>query len=849
MLLNEIYAGIGDSIRQNTLQDSNLGHVLDLTRSDSKIVQKIGQVRSIIDPQQRQDAKSALLPYFVLNKFRGNIRKNENFEEALFLVADFDHVTPSSLLEEICSKLKLDERVVAFFRSPSYDGVKIIFSLSQPITNKEFFSKYYTEVITSISLEYGVKPDLSCKDPARAVFFSHDPDLFISEEPRPLQVILPKTSDGSLKGRPPKQETFSTSSRFMEMFGPAAPGDRTRQLTQFIGLCIDKGFSSDFTLAMAKTLNSKNTPPHLDSKVESMVKDMYARYTRNVLPFDIIDKGNQYFRFSFTEQETKEKLLTTFSIEPKELLRASEGDVLHCTVHSSKGSKYEDVLLETGDWTSENLNSAISHMDCTVIATDMEVKVLKMYIDNRIPVIKHGTKVVGMDESRTLWAVKNCNISKDGVLASMTTIPYDKGGDAFYNKVEYLFQDEETFLANARKFYDLILKINDPQAIVPFIGWNFIAPVRGVIMDYKEKFPVLFVPGSMGSGKTSTAKLFMKLHGYKSPDVQSADMRRFPMLKALSSTNGIPVFIDEFKQSDMTDFSTNDIHRYIRKSFDGGVEPKGHSDQTTTDYHLYAPWVLIGEWSIKTPAERERMIIPRFSSQIKHDVNMQAAFKELFENTELRGFMPKYIQFLLNQNIRKRYDDAESYCVKHFGGLSAAPRVLHNLVVMVVGINLFMDFGESLGFQKPEISLPAILNGQLAEITGTSTGQVESAMDQLMGELSAMSIRERRDTSGLATGNTREPWFEVIDHQGRAALAIRFSLALPMLKEFAKRTSSDIDILDASGYKRMMKPQEVKYFISANQPVRFAGRVYRCLVLDMEKMKSAGIDIEGFEQQ
>ena len=83
-------------------------------------------------------------------------------------------------------------------------------------------------------------------------------------------------------------------------------------------------------------------------------------------------------------------------------------------------------------------------------------------------------------------------------------------------------------------------------------------------------------------------------------------MRPFPMLKNLSSTNGIPQFYDEFKQSDMKDDAIESLLRYIREIYDGEMEQKGREDQTTIDYELLAPMAVMGEWNISQPAIRER---------------------------------------------------------------------------------------------------------------------------------------------------------------------------------------------------------------------------------------------------
>jgi hypothetical protein len=854
--LKNIYAGWNKSIQISSLLDTTLFEVIKSIQSDQSVLARINQVRSLTDPIQRQDAKKGLLPYFVLNHFTDNKRTNSNFISSQYIVADFDHI--SSQFDKVIEKLKTDPRVLLFFRSPSNDGVKIVFALDREISDSKLYSSFYKNTISSISQEYSVTPDLSCQDPARAIFYSHDPEPFINPNYVAL-TVAPNISSGRNISSNSKEETVpvanlnsKTIDGLMKLFTGGAPGERTHKMTQLIGMCMNKGMDELVTLEFIKLWNTKNDPPHTDEKLSSTVSDMFRRYKKKTpLPFDIFMRDDQYFRVNLTgsDEGPTEKALTTFIIEPTELLISPppDGDALQANILSRSGGKYEQVILESNDWTQKDLQDTIAHMDCTVHATDSEVRVLRDYIYNIIPVKKNGTKVVGLDKSETIWATKNLNITKDGPLLPMEIIPYDKGADAFFNKIEYPPLTDNAYGEMVRTFYDNILEINDSQAIVPFIAWNFVAPVRSIIMKYKKRFPILFVPGTMGSGKTSTAQLFMKLHGYSNPVVNSADMRRFPMLKALSSTNGVPIFIDEFKKSDMTDFNANDIHRYIRKSSDGGVEPKGHSDQTTTDYHLSAPWVLIGEWSINNPAEKERMVIPRFSSTIKIDKRMQESFQILDQLDALQGFMPRYIEFLLKQNIRKRYDDALHYITGHFGNMPVAPRVTHNLAIVVLGANLFSDYAIHCGLTKPDLNLPAIINGQLGEVTGNTTGQVESAMDQLVSELSKLAARQRYDSSGVSSGTSRDPWYTITELDGQAVLAFRFSIALPMVREFARKTHSDISLLDEAGYKRMMHPKEIPYLISSSKQIKMSGKNVRCVVLDLIKLKMIGVDVEGFE--
>jgi len=124
------------------------------------------------------------------------------------------------------------------------------------------------------------------------------------------------------------------------------------------------------------------------------------------------------------------------------------------------------------------------------------------------------------------------------------------------------------------------------------------------------------------------------------------------MLKALSSTNAIPQWYDEFKKSDMKDYDIDNLLRFMRKSYSGEVESKGKADQTVENYKLEAPMVVMGEWNINQPAIMERVILIRFTDVIKKDKEMQNAFGRLKE-LKLEAFMPEYLVFLSKTEYRE----------------------------------------------------------------------------------------------------------------------------------------------------------------------------------------------------
>jgi len=317
-------------------------------------------------------------------------------------------------------------------------------------------------------------------------------------------------------------------------------------------------------------------------------------------------------------------------MKPKELLVLEDNDCLVCDVRSSQGYEYKDILIESGDWHSkQKLLKAIGHQDCVCVGSDNDLQALCAYVNLQVPLRKQGTKVIGLHDG--IWVVEWMNISCRGISTEPSIVPYDKGSGAFYHKIGYDALPENETNSLVKSFYQDIMNINEKKVILPLIGWTFATPVKEIIREQLGSFPSLLVHGGQGSGKTSTAKMIMRLVGYKNPVPNKCDMRPFPMLKNLSSTNGIPQFYDEFKQSDMRDDAVESLLRYIREIYDGEMEQKGREDQTTIDYELLTPMAVMGEWNISQPAIRERSLMIRFSDSVKKKKEMREAFQRLWD--------------------------------------------------------------------------------------------------------------------------------------------------------------------------------------------------------------------------
>jgi hypothetical protein len=648
-----------------------------------------------------------------------------------------DHI--SAHLQDLRDKLAADDDVFMVFLSPSGDGLKVVYELDQPVIGEEQYRnafRYFKDLLES---KYGILVDYN-DDPARACYLSFDPDLHINMNRKRHSV--PAVTPTVVKN-PPKPVSKVAEA----LTGSTSPG-RTDAMASLIGYLNKSGIEEAIALTIVHDWNLQhNTPPLADDKVEDTVRDMYARYKEqsSIQRTRIISQDNCYITVTVRSGKNYKNCITNFIIEPKELLMLNGSDCLTCSIITDKGIRYDDIVIENSDWYSKaKLLKAIGHQDCSFTGPESDVQNLCSYVNSNVPIRKSGSKVIGLVDGT--WVVEGMNITQNGK-NPMSVVPYQKGADAFYHKIEYEELDDVSYSKLLNDFYSNITAMNTQETILPILGWNFAAPMKPIIMEHVGSFPLMFIHGGQGGGKTSTVSQFMRMHGYKVAKPQMCDMKPFPMLKLLSSTNAIPVVLDEFKVKDMKQDSIDNLLRFMRKSYDGEVETKGRQDQTTESYNLEAPMVVMGEWNINQPAIKERIVFPRFTGAAKEDEEMQTAFKNIFA-LPLEGFMPRYVEFCLGLDVKGKYDVASRLVRAVFRETNVAPRIHQNLSTMIMGLMFYKQYGRFNNVIVPKIDYKRLLKSQLKEITGNKSGMVRSAVDQLIEALAVM-----------AQNRTKENWF------------------------------------------------------------------------------------------
>lgn len=176
----------------------------EITQPHGKLYDQIKQLRSVKLMDEKQFKKlKVILPYFVCGFFSPAQRKKENFAFTNHFVVDIDHISRNNQsIEGIKSRLIKDDRIYMVFISPGNDGLKLIFQLTDRITDSNYFSYFYKKFSIALADQYQLHGliDTKTSDVSRCCFLSYDESAYFNENPSGISAeeILPSFEMGEM---------------------------------------------------------------------------------------------------------------------------------------------------------------------------------------------------------------------------------------------------------------------------------------------------------------------------------------------------------------------------------------------------------------------------------------------------------------------------------------------------------------------------------------------------------------------------------------------------------------------------------------------------------------------------
>lgn len=178
-----LQAGKNITTAGDTLQKVPVEYLYNaIKKPKPDVANRIKQLRIVrnIDTKQYAMLKKQL-PYLVCGIFNPAVRRTENFAYAAYFMLDIDHIAEKGLdVKTLRQRLEADSRVMLSFLSPSQDGLKLLFKLTERCYDAGIYSLFYKLFATDFSKQYAIDQvvDTRTSDVTRACFISYDENAY-----------------------------------------------------------------------------------------------------------------------------------------------------------------------------------------------------------------------------------------------------------------------------------------------------------------------------------------------------------------------------------------------------------------------------------------------------------------------------------------------------------------------------------------------------------------------------------------------------------------------------------------------------------------------------------------------
>lgn len=538
----------------------------------------------------------------------------------------------------------------------------------------------------------------------------------------------------------------------------------------------------------------------------------------------------------------EQKVVSSFAITPTLRIDTEDGEMILGDAHTDKGTHVSGLRLPLSSFHSKrDLVRHLPSADLQWTGSDNNVQGLLRVLARRPVPRRPGATMLGAYErgEHRLWVCPQGAITKHGFV-DPSPIVYVPSGASLDGRLRYRPTDDATFSGIARTVFEYLPKVNAPEVVLPVIGWFFATPLKPQFMERVRSFPALYVWGTQGSGKSSLiTDVMWPLFGVRDSEPYSATETEFALLKILTATRSIPIFIDEYKPYDMPKHRLNVLHRYLRRAFRGEAEERGRADQTVNTYYIRAPVCVAGEVRPSEPALLERAVTSNPDKvTLEERADCRAAFREL-RAVELSLFAPRYIQFCLGRDFDADLEVARGAAEALLHGRKIPIRVGENVTAMLFGIHLFEQFAAACGHTLPvDLGAQAAVDAVLDDVLEGDQHAVKSALDQFVEMLGVMAIQ------GELRFGTHYTFKDAI-------LYVHLESAYDSFRQHCKRIDFTGEVVDLKALRRLLHENRRQggYVTSEGERVYFGTNTSRRRAFGIDPEKTALVDVESFPQE
>lgn len=185
----------GKFVKDNNSELIKISHVnffKALVNPKDETKQKILNLRNVLTiNKDKYKTLKTNLPYICCSIFNPPLRNTANFAYTQYFIIDIDNISGKQLkINTLKEKLKENKQILLMFNSPSNDGLKIMFKLSEKCFDSAKYSIFYKNFAINFSKQYGLEQvlDIRTNDVTRACFVSYDSNAYYNQNAENVEI-------------------------------------------------------------------------------------------------------------------------------------------------------------------------------------------------------------------------------------------------------------------------------------------------------------------------------------------------------------------------------------------------------------------------------------------------------------------------------------------------------------------------------------------------------------------------------------------------------------------------------------------------------------------------------------
>ena len=572
---------------------------------------------------------------------------------------------------------------------------------------------------------------------------------------------------------------------------------------------------------------------------------------------DLVEQAGRYFELretnggdGTTDSDSEWIPVTNFTLESQAYVVDEHGqEYVDLRIHPS--SDAEDSYDVVVPWTSFNeirkfKNQVVTGRTTTFEGSPRHLNDLRLIVSHQGAPKLQKTKKLGLHDTEI--------VTVDGVLGTdEPSYRYVQQQTDFETKFELdeigNFDKDEV-----SRILELIPETRNKERLLPVLGFWYGSLFTPYIREWEGEVPFLGVFAETGAGKSTLFELLCRLIGLDDDPLSVKDTE-FAKKNHFSAAKNIPVWVDEYKPSELPDWQVNNLHDFIRKATRGAVESAGSREHTgTKSWQFGGPVVVSGEQTIKGSAENRRMIqVQLLKESVKEDTHWTeltgGTIKEDGEIVNYDGYntddhAQAIWQYLIDsdsEELHKNWQTAkqQAYEIADESGVEDIEALEITQIAMVkFGLAVYRHFASTVG-ASPEISEEEVEEALLYVAGSSGQSNRENHLDEFLSMLSQ-----------AARAQESEVWTDyAVVNAGKSdeKLCVKLDQAHASVRKYIRDYDLSSDVFDSpKDYRDRLNEAEEDSDSYVLDTSKVHADLNRCVAIDMEQ---ADEEVDGFDHK